>query len=400
MGEAALAAGRAVGYCGAGTVEFLLDHDDRFFFMEMNTRLQVEHPVTELVTGVDLVAWQLRIAEGEPLPLTQDALALDGHAIEARIYAEDPDRGFLPASGLLHRLAWPAPRSWLRIDSGVREGDRIGIEYDPMLAKLIVTGPDRASALARLDAALAEIRLVGIEHNIAYLRRIIALPEYRQGGVDTGLIDRQSAALRAPEVPVDELLVLATLAELQHERQSPTESPWQARNSWRLYGPGRRWMLWQLADGEPRELGIVQTGSTLTITLGAQSYQGTLTASGIALEGVRQQIDYQAEGDRRWLRRGDGTLALRLLDPDSLTYSSVAKAPSLAAPMPGVVVRHLVAAGTAVSAGTPLLLLEAMKMEHSLTAPRAGRVSRFYFAEGEQVERGAELLSFEADDDA
>jgi len=244
MGEAAVAAAKAIGYSSAGTVEFIAEPDGRFYFMEMNTRLQVEHPVTEMITGVDLVEWQIRVAAGESLPSSQQQLMLEGHAIEARVYAEDPERDFLPATGKLVHLAFPAETPGVRVDTGVDSGAEITPWYDPMIAKLIVHGPDRQSALARLRHALQEVEIAGVKTNVALLRRIAESPAFAAAELDTGFIERNSDTLFAkpPGRPTD-LLVAAAFAELTEEQRSAHEraarssdpfSPWNSVDGWRL----------------------------------------------------------------------------------------------------------------------------------------------------------------------
>ena len=260
MGQAAVEAARAVGYVGAGTVEFIASPDGGFYFMEMNTRLQVEHPVTEMITGLDLVEWQLRVASGEPLPLAQEHLRIRGHAIEARIYAEDPDRGFLPSTGRLLHLAIPPEGDGIRIDAGVEQGDAITPHYDPMIAKLIARGEDREQALARLTRGLAQFEVVGVSNNVDFLMRLVQSPSFANGNLDTALIDRESAYLFAPpNTPPVEIWMLTALAELIRERQtagygaaaaSDAHSPWRALDSWRLNGRGQRRLTYRCGDAE------------------------------------------------------------------------------------------------------------------------------------------------------
>ena len=246
MGEAAVDAAKAVGYVGAGTVEFIATQDGSFYFMEMNTRLQVEHPVTEMITGLDLVEWQLRVAGGEPLPLQQEQLEINGHAMEARIYAEDPDRGFLPSTGRLVHLSPPPETDHVRVDTGVEQGDEITPHYDPMIAKLIVWGADRRQALARMRQALAQYRVVGVSNNVDFLARLVAVPSFANAQLDTGLIEREQALLFPPagDVPAD-VWLLAALAELLREQRlaekkaassADPHSPWRALDGWRLNG--------------------------------------------------------------------------------------------------------------------------------------------------------------------
>ncbi|MFM8991317.1 MAG: ATP-grasp domain-containing protein, partial [Alphaproteobacteria bacterium] len=243
MGEAAVRAARSVGYAGAGTVEFVMGRDGAFFFMEMNTRLQVEHPVTEMITGLDLVEWQLRVASGEALPLRQEQVAISGHAFEARIYAEDPRRDFLPAAGRLARFDLPAPRPWLRVVAGLEAGDGVAVDYDPMVAKLVVHGPDRAAALRRLDEALSGLRIGGATTNLDFLRRVARDPAFAEAGeeLDTGFIDRRRALLvPAAGPPGDAALAFAALAVLGDARGPLARDPWDTADGWRLNAPARR----------------------------------------------------------------------------------------------------------------------------------------------------------------
>lgn len=392
MGEAACAAARAVGYEGAGTVEFIVDTTTgEFFFMEMNTRLQVEHPVTEMITGLDLVEWQLRVAAGETLPLAQADIPLHGHAIEARLYAEDPDKGFLPATGRLDILRWPATGSTIRIDSGVAEGDAVSPFYDPMLAKLIVHGRTRDEALARLHQALADIRLAGITTNIAFLSRLIALPAFTGADLDTGLITREEIRLFPPATPpAAEVLALALLAGMM-----PDASPWHTRPLWRLNGQAR-------LTGR-----FAWHGQELPVSL-TPSANGWLLPDGRRLTVTSQQADrWQlildeqqltasvfALGPRRIVYLHGQRHELEWLDPLAVSAMQEHAGSHLRAPMPGRVVAWLANAGATVDKGTPLLVLEAMKMEHTLTAPRPGRVLEYYYRPGEQVQEGADLLDF------
>ena len=393
MGEAACAAARAVGYEGAGTVEFIVDTTTgEFFFMEMNTRLQVEHPVTEMITGLDLVEWQLRVAAGEALPLAQADIPLHGHAIEARLYAEDPDKGFLPATGRLDILRWPATGSTVRIDSGVAEGDAVSPFYDPMLAKLIVHGRTRDEALAQLRQALADIRLAGITTNIAFLSRLIALPAFAGADLDTGLIAREEVRLFPPATPpAAEVLALALLAGM-----TPDASPWHTRPLWRLNGQAR------LAGR------FAWHGQELPVSLTPAAAGGWLLPDGRRLTVTSQQADgWQlildeqqlaasvfALGPRRIVYLHGQRHELEWLDPLAVSAMQEQAGSHLRAPMPGRVVAWLANAGATVDKGTPLLVLEAMKMEHTLTAPRSGRVVEYYFQPGEQVQEGADLLDF------
>jgi 3-methylcrotonyl-CoA carboxylase alpha subunit len=408
MGAAAVAAAKAIGYVGAGTVEFIADPSGTFHFMEMNTRLQVEHPVTEMITGQDLVEWQIRVAAGEPLPLAQDGLAIDGHALEARIYAEDPERDFLPATGTIAHLATPEPDRRVRIDTGVRAGDTISPHYDPMIAKLIVWGPDRASALASMRAALGEFEVVGLTTNVAFLARLIASEAFASADLDTGLIERNRATLFPPAMPAgDEVLALATLDELQRleaaarahaAASADPHSPWGDCDGWRLNEDNHHVFVFR--EGER------QAAVTVHYRRGAFEFElphGRRTVAGERSGAVlRAWLDDRAISAR--VVRSDRTIdifqgaerhTLELHDPGLHELDAGGAAGGLAAPMPGKIIAVLVEAGATVAKGTPLLILEAMKMEHTIKAPAGGTVRELLYGVGEQVEEGAELLAFE-----
>jgi 3-methylcrotonyl-CoA carboxylase alpha subunit len=412
MGEAAVAAARAVGYVGAGTVEFIANQDGSFYFMEMNTRLQVEHPVTEMITGTDLVEWQLRVAAGQPLPLRQDQLAIHGHAIEARIYAENPEKGFLPSIGTLRHMDTPDAVSFelggtpgapapVRIDSGVREGDAISPFYDPMIAKLIVWGVDRAQALARMRHALGEFQIVGLATNIAFLKRLVEGDAFANADLDTGLIERNGATLFPPAAPAPVgALALAAMALVGGEHTGATD-PWANATGWRLNGHYQRQLAfsdehgtsydvmltyqahgWQMTvDGVASDLALAaREGATLSIRLGAAAMHGTVRRSG-------EQF-HVFTGGRHF------TLAYR--DPMAHAGEVEAAGGRLTAPMPGKVVAILSKAGQAVKKGEPLVIMEAMKMEHTIGAPSDGVVEELLYGVGDQVADGAPLLAFKA----
>ena len=411
MGEAAVAAAKAVGYVGAGTVEFIANQDGSFYFMEMNTRLQVEHPVTEMITGTDLVEWQLRVAAGQPLPLRQDQLPIHGHAIEARIYAENPEKGFLPSIGTLRHMDTPAAVSFelggapggvpasVRIDSGVREGDAISPFYDPMIAKLIVWGADRAQALARMGQALAEFQIVGLATNIAFLKRLVEGAAFSSADLDTGLIERNGDTLFPPaQAAPTGALALAAMALVASENTGSND-PWANASGWRLNGNYQRTLAfsdehaydvkltyqasgWRIAVGA-EELDLVlaaRDGATLSIRLGAAAMHGTV----------------RRDGDVFHVFTGGQQFALTYLDPLAHAGEAEAVGGRLTAPMPGKVVAILAKAGQDVKKGEPLVIMEAMKMEHTIGAPSDGVVEELLYAVGDQVADGAPLLAFKA----
>jgi len=413
MGEAAVAAAKAVGYIGAGTVEFIAAPDGTFYFMEMNTRLQVEHPVTEMIAGHDLVEWQLRVAAGERLPVTQDELEIHGHAIEARIYAENPDKGFLPTIGHLVHMATPDAVQFkrnaddnnfhepaaVRIDSGVRAGDEISPHYDPMIAKLIVWGHDRDQALARMRAALAEFHIVGLANNVDFLARLANNHSFALAQLDTGLIERERERLFVHEERVpEEMLALACARVLVDESAAADADPWSSRSGWRMNITYTRTITlksergvhdvdleygrdgWHFRHGDiDAPLAVTAaSGSRLTLRLAGR----TLAADVVH---YRDELHVFAEGRHRMLT---------LVDVIALAGERDGGGAGLAAPMPGKVIAVNVAKGARVSKGAPLLVMEAMKMEHSIVAPSDGVVDDILYGIGDQVKEGAALVSF------
>jgi len=416
MGEAAVAAARAVGYVGAGTVEFIANQDGSFYFMEMNTRLQVEHPVTEMITGLDLVEWQLRVASGEPLPLKQEQLRIQGHAIEARIYAENPEKGFLPAIGTLTRMrSAPAVEFTLaapgatqpaavRIDAGVREGDAISPFYDPMIAKLIVWGADRDAALRNMARALAQYQVVGLATNIGFLQRLIAGEAFSTADLDTGLIERHRNSLfPSPVAPTADTLALATAALLQQEQpHQDSRDPWAQTSGWRLNTRLQRSLNFEDDSGNSEvRIDYAGDGRQWQLQIGSNTHTLALHAANtdsvrISLDGRTLQADVAWEGEGLHLFDGRSQHSLRLLDPMAHAGHAEAEGGRLTAPMPGKIVALLVDQGTSVTQGTPLLIMEAMKMEHTIAAPSAGTVEALRYAVGDQVAEGAQLLDFKA----
>ncbi len=410
MGEAAVAAARAIGYVGAGTVEFLLDTDGSFYFMEMNTRLQVEHPVTEMITGQDLVAWQLHVAAGEPLPCTQKDLAISGHAFEVRIYAEDPQRDFLPSIGTLTHLRVPAEGAHLRIDTGIRQGDEVSLHYDPMVAKLIVWDGNRESALRRLRRALEEVQIVGVATNVPFLGKIAAHPSFARSEVDTGFIERHRETLLSPVPPApDSVLALAVLdILLRRDREAQAAaagsadpwSPWDLTGGWRLNGDNHHSLT--LTEGD-RSIPVVahyrQGGYLLELPGGDLEVQGEFGPDGelvSSLGGIRTVARVIGrDRDLTVLRSGE-IYRLHLQDPYAQGMEQEEPGTGLTAPMPGKVVAVMVESGAEVRKGSPLLVLEAMKMEHTISAPADGKIVELHYPVGAQVTEGSALVAFEA----
>ncbi|MBK1637062.1 acetyl-CoA carboxylase biotin carboxylase subunit [Rhodovulum adriaticum] len=396
MGDAAVRAARAIGYRGAGTVEFIVDgsdglHPDRFWFMEMNTRLQVEHPVTEAITGLDLVEWQLRVAAGEGLPLAQNAIPLTGHAFEARLYAEDVPAGFLPATGTLAHLAFPPG---IRADTGVRTGDTISPFYDPMIAKIIAHGPTRAVALNRLARALQETRVAGTVTNLDFLGRLARHTGFAAGKVDTGLIDRDLEVLAAA-VPDPAILRAATAtAALVAAGLSGV-----AADGFALWQPLIR-DLGLVHDGEEVSVRLRLHGpDRATVVLASGEVHATRHAAGWAVDGHRPLPTVSAGGEIHVFAGAGGTFAFAPVDPLARADASGVGGDGIEAPMPGLVKAVQVSAGAGVTAGQALVILEAMKMEHTLTAPRDGIVAELLVAEGAQVEAGAPLIRLEPEEE-
>ncbi|MEV6862726.1 biotin carboxylase N-terminal domain-containing protein [Streptosporangium subroseum] len=400
MGAAAVEAARSVGYVGAGTVEFIVQGATAdYYFMEMNTRLQVEHPVTELVTGLDLVELQLRVATGEPLPLAQDEVRLSGHAVEARVYAEDPSRGFLPTGGRVLALREPED---VRVDSSLMIGGVVGSDYDPMLSKVIAWGPDRASALRRLDGALAATTVLGVPTNISFLRALINHPEVVAGDLDTGLVERHLDELVADEgVPADVLTTAALLLQHEHVPVAPAD-PWDVPDGWRLGEAA--WTTWRLEsrDGvaEIRVRGLPAAGAEVRPPDGDPdtSLRATLSRDGgdllVTLGGTARRYAVAREGDTIWLGRDGDTWALtrrHLGDPADRAGAGGGADGVVRSPMPGTVLVVKTTMGEQVAEGQPLLIVEAMKMEHTVTAPIAGMVAELPVRAGQAVGMDAVL---------
>jgi 3-methylcrotonyl-CoA carboxylase alpha subunit len=428
MGEAAVAAAKAVGYVGAGTVEFIVEPQAasetapdgagsegnlRFYFMEMNTRLQVEHPVTEAITGLDLVAWQLRVASGEPLPLKQHELRIHGHAIEARICAENPDAQFLPATGRLEVLRTPpgasferglnsqdgSPNAPVRFDSGVREGDSVLPYYDSMIAKLIVWGADREQALARLDAALGQTHIVGLHTNVAFLRRVVRSPSFAQADLDTSLIERERELLfNAAPLPLEVAAAGVVAHTLAQERAQETDDPWSRRDGWRLFGAALR--RFDLELGGAHHVARLERShdGVMVLVIGERRWPLSVTSRGaeqhdVTLAGQRRALTVYASGERFSIFSAEGSVALRQIDPIAHAADGASEGGRLTAPMPGKLISFLAQPGQAVKQGQALAVMEAMKMEHTITSPRDGTVAELLYAVGDQVSEGGELLT-------
>ena len=445
MGNTAVAAARAIDYTGAGTVEFIADSDGAFYFMEMNTRLQVEHPVTELVTGQDLVEWQFRVAAGERLPASQDKLAIDGHALEARIYAEDPDNGFLPSTGSLSHLRFPAETSGVRVDTGVRQGDSISVHYDPLIAKLIVQGDNRNSCLHRMLRAMAQTQVAGVTTNIDFLASVISHEAFQAADFDTGFIERHRNDLFPDKEAVHpEILCLAALyqvlrrtsnADRKEASSTDPTSPWWATDNWRLNlieeerfrfhdgtresevciaqtGPGNHGSAYPVTDlspspgvnnstPQPPSCNVPgqaqdQAGRTYIIRAGGQFIHasGKLEVDGslAAVMGATQRRAKVVE-DHEHLVIFDSGYTYRLKQISDTGHSTEEEPTgNLISSMPGRVVEVMVNEGRQVKKGDTLLVLEAMKIEHVITAPHDGTVQSLYYHEGDMVEEGVELL--------
>ncbi|CAN7415894.1 acetyl-CoA carboxylase biotin carboxylase subunit [Acidovorax sp. LjRoot117] len=413
MGEAAVAAAKAVNYVGAGTVEFIVEQPGgyerpdqmKFYFMEMNTRLQVEHPVTEAITGLDLVEWQLRVASGEPLPVKQQDLRITGHAIEARICAENPDNNFLPATGALNVYALPEcvtfERGAVRVDSGVRQGDAISPFYDSMVAKLIVHGDTREQALARLDEALAQTHIVGLATNVQFLRRVARTGAFANAQLDTALIPREQAVLFHQEPVGLPLAAAAAVAQtLLNERASEGADPFSRRDGFHSHALTRRRFEFEFGGEHAKAWLTYERDGALHLVVGEgdAAVAGPLVfaeqSGGIELQfaGQRTRAAVYAQGEVDHVFTPRGATQITAIDLLAHAGESAAEGGRLTAPMPGKVVSFAVKAGDAVTKGQPLAVMEAMKMEHTIAAPADGVVQELLYAPGDQVTEGAELL--------
>jgi propionyl-CoA carboxylase alpha chain len=398
MGAQAVALAKAVGYDSAGTVEFVTDQQRNFYFLEMNTRLQVEHPVTEAVTGLDLVEWQLRVAAGESLPLAQEAIAFSGHAIEARLVAEDPARGFLPSAGRLELLEWPRGEG-VRVDAGFGSGDAVPEHYDSLLGKVIASAPTRDEAAARLARALEETFSAGLHTNEQYLARILRAPRFLEVRHHIALLDSAGGEFAAPAAPPADALILAALFVHAAAQGTPGESPWALADGFTPNLPARIAYAFA-APGRTHQVGLDFTGGAP----GAAAVDGeaprTLRAVRAGERGIGAQIGERRakarchlEGARVYLWLDGARYELTLEDPRTREFSASAATGGLTTPLPGAVVAVAVRVGDAVQAGDVLMVIEAMKMEHTITAPYAGSVTAIHFAPGERVPEGSELLA-------
>jgi 3-methylcrotonyl-CoA carboxylase alpha subunit len=409
MGEAAVAAARAVNYVGAGTVEFIVEQRGKgemsFFFMEMNTRLQVEHPVTEAITGLDLVEWQLRVASGEPLPLEQEQLQIRGHAIEARVCAENPDNNFLPATGRLDIARWPShvafTRGDVRLDTGFGEGDAVSPFYDSMIAKLIVRGDTREEALARLDEALAQTHLVGVSTNVQFLRHVVKSRSFSQADLDTALIQREAAVLfKQQPVSLQQAAAAAVAQALIEERGTEAIDPFSRRDGWRAFGVATRRFEFDFAGEHAVATLTYLHDGALALTVGNVSGALSFSRMGDRLDvhfaGERFTCAVYATGETDHVFTNRGAAAIVSLDLLAHAGEGDVEGGRLTAPMPGKVVSFAVKPGDKVSKGQPLAVMEAMKMEHTIAAPVDGTVQELLYSPGDQVAEGAELLKLTA----
>ncbi|HEB28046.1 MAG TPA: acetyl/propionyl/methylcrotonyl-CoA carboxylase subunit alpha [Porticoccus sp.] len=412
MGTAAISAAKAINYEGAGTVEFLLDKDGSFYFMEMNTRLQVEHPVTEMITGQDLVEWQLRVAAGEDLPLQQSDIKINGHAFEARIYAEDPDNDFLPVTGTLSYVETPVENAHIRVDSGVRQGDEVSVHYDPMIAKLIVWDENRDRALKRLSKALSEYRIKGMTTNINFLYNLSSCTPFAQADLDTGFIEKHHHEIfHHSEKDINADIPLAALflilkqqqqAQQQAVHSTDPHSPWHHTNAWRL-NEAHSYHLSLHCHSQKIEVEVEYTGQD-----SHQQYRihfadqcviadGHLTGSLLTstINGYRSRTTIAEHDDEYSLYKQDYAFTFGLI-PDDIGESNTSTTDdSLNAPMNGTIVELLVELNSPVKQDQALLIMEAMKMEHTIRAPYDGTVQEFYYQAGNLVDGGAELMAFE-----
>lgn len=404
MGQAAVKAALAIGYRGAGTVEFIVDSSQglgavRFYFMEMNTRLQVEHPVTEAITGLDLVEWQFRVAAGEGLP-AQSAISMRGHAIEGRLYAEDPARNFLPSIGELRRLHLPQEMDGVRVDAGVRQGGAVTMFYDPMIAKIIAHGATRDEARRKLAQAFRSIEAVGVRTNAAFVARCLTHPDFATGAIDTGFIDARLADLApTPGAPAPRLLALAAagvlLDEDRRQAQVAGSSPWAVNDTFRIGGGGFELVRFDDVKAGGGLVRLERQPGGLVAIIGAETVELSVRLVGDRLVGTAGGEKFDAWLECRdfgiTLATGGETITLALVDPLAVDEAASEAGSAIIAPMPGKIVQVNVQAGATVRRGTALIVLEAMKMEHTLSAPADGRIGEVVVQAGDQVSEGAVL---------
>ncbi|HCD62544.1 MAG TPA: 3-methylcrotonyl-CoA carboxylase [Acinetobacter nosocomialis] len=402
MRQAAIDAARAVNYVGAGTVEFIVEQDGTAYFMEMNTRLQVEHPVTEMITGEDLVEWQLRVAYGEPLPKLQNELRIHGHALEARIYAEEPEKGFLPAIGKIDYLHYPTQNQYVRVDSGIVEGDEITTYYDPMIAKLIVWGKNREAALIQMQNALSQFHVDGLGNNIAFLEKIVRSESFKQAKLDTNLIQREQNFLFSPEEIKPELVVAAAFIEFLSQLNNNSSSQkqlWQAQPLWRLNIAYQHSIKLNYLN-QNIQIKFASNEDGFTAEYNGQSYPisgqliNTHTAS-VQIGGTQQKLSFNQSQQGITLFQNGQSYKFAYIRQDFNQADSQADEGHLKAPMPGVVTQVLVSANHSVKKDDILMTLEAMKMEYTIRAPKDGVIVDSYFQVGDQVKAGDELVEFQ-----
>jgi len=412
MGESAVAAAKAINYQGAGTVEFLLDEDGSFYFMEMNTRLQVEHPVTEMITGLDLVAWQLKVANNEVLPLTQPQVTVDGHAIEVRIYAEDPDNEFLPATGTLNYLRQPTPSNHVRVDTGVIQGDEVSSFYDPMIAKLIVWDETRDRAIARMNRALDDYRIGGLKTNLGFLTNLVNAQPFKDIELDTGFIEKHQALLFTPKVETCyKSLMLASLAILMQKDETPAphitsfdpHSPWNTSNAWRLNEQAIHVVELTDEHGHSHQVNVVQSNTGYDFNFNDQTFNTTAILSGdhlvATINGHKTSLLFDVTDVQVSLFIKQDIHHFTRKSTSGSDFEIDESDDKLTAPMNGTIVDVPVVANQSVKAGDVLIIMEAMKMEYSISAPFDGVVNEVFFSTGDMVKDGDQLVDLIASEE-
>jgi 3-methylcrotonyl-CoA carboxylase alpha subunit len=412
MGDAAVAAAQAINYTNAGTIEFIVGEDREFFFMEMNTRLQVEHPVTEMTTGLDLVEWQLRVASGEPLPLRQEQITREGHAIEVRICAENPANQFLPEVGPLHRFTYPTNLEGVRVDTGVVEGDEISIYYDSMIAKFIALGADRQQAQQKLIAALAQTAVIGVKTNIDFLAKVAREQDFTAGKIDTHFIAQHSASLlTAPAKAPHRALLFVTVAQLRSNEaaekmrlntSNDPYSPWGVANAWRLGGAGVQALLFADPLSKlTRAIRVARSTNGYVIEVDAQSYKVTIADENgaqikLTIDGNVSSAIVLRHQDHYLVNLNNERYEFLAVQPFAFDHAEESASGRLTALMPGRVVKVMVNVGDTVASGQPLLIMEAMKMEHTIHSPREGKIEKVFYKVDDIVAADAPLFAFES----